>query len=330
MAIGIGAAVGGALLGGLLVYQSTGSPRGTPARLAETTGAAAPAAPVAKTEQPAVQEATKESAADCEQQTWPHLSHECAEQKRRSVRVITTDKLPGPTVNAIETSPPSSATVPPMNPGLAAKPAPAQAAPSAPAPATTSAPAIASTPAPAIASTPAPPVSSTPAPPVSSTPPQVASRPAPTVTATKPAPTVAATASAQPASAAPPPPSPLAPAAQVANVEPNASPPSPSTAVTAKHPKDVGKKSQRKKAKSRDRSIDDDDTRSGERREGRIVERWIERDYDVSSDDRSGRRKRVTVIERGNGRSERTSERSERAIERPERREDSFFGLFRF
>jgi hypothetical protein len=49
------------------------------------------------------------------------------------------------------------------------------------------------------------------------------------------------------------------------------------------------------------------------------VERWIEREYDVPSDDRPGRRKRVTVIDRDNGRSE------EGRSDRSERRGDFFF-----
>jgi hypothetical protein len=131
-------------------------------------------------------------------------------------------------------------------------------------------------------------------------------------------------------------------------VEPSASaPPSPAAANPGDVLKDISKNSKRKKAKSKERSIefedrdrgeardgdrwrdhdrvrnrdrtrDSDRARERDRSEGRIVERWIEREYDVPSDDRSGRRKRVIVIDRDSGRSAR--------IERSEHRGDFFFG----
>jgi hypothetical protein len=66
--------------------------KATPA--AETTGSAPPS----------------DSAADaaCDRQTWPYLSRPCMEEwqrKNRAVRVISTDKLDKPTVNAIQEAP---------------------------------------------------------------------------------------------------------------------------------------------------------------------------------------------------------------------------------
>jgi hypothetical protein len=68
------------------------------------------------------------------------------------------------------------------------------------------------------------------------------------------------------------------------------------------------KKSKPKKLRVRQRhdedtsvATNDDDRDVGERRERpRIVERWIERDYDVPNEDGRGRR-RVTVVRRGGG-----------------------------
>ena len=70
-------------------------PRRRRSPLAETTGSAPAGESVAS--------------ADCEQQTWPHLSRVCMEEyrsKNRSPRVVTTDKLDKPTIAAIETQPP--------------------------------------------------------------------------------------------------------------------------------------------------------------------------------------------------------------------------------
>ena len=68
-----------------------------PKPVAETTGSAPAGESVAS--------------ADCEQQTWPHLSRVCMEEyraKNRSARVVTTDKLDKPTITAIETQPPAA------------------------------------------------------------------------------------------------------------------------------------------------------------------------------------------------------------------------------
>jgi hypothetical protein len=75
-------------------------------------------------------------------------------------------------------------------------------------------------------------------------------------------------------------------------------------------------------ARGRDRDLPRNNDRVRERGRddgGRIVERRIEREYDVPSEDRPGRRKRVIVIDRDD-------ERSERTIERSERGGDFFFG----
>ena len=67
-----------------------------PKPVAETTGSAPTGESVAS--------------ADCDQQTWPHLSRVCMEEyraKNRSARVVTTDKLDKPVITAIETQPPA-------------------------------------------------------------------------------------------------------------------------------------------------------------------------------------------------------------------------------
>jgi hypothetical protein len=287
LTLAAGALVCGALLGGLMVGKPADSPNNAPVRAAETTGSAQPSGPVAKAE--ATSPANDSTASvDCEQQTWPYLSHECASRKRRSVRVITTDRLAEPVVSAIEAPPP-----------------PSNVSPTAPAPAGN----------------------------VSPTVPPPAGNASPTA-------------------------SPLAPPPQTAAVEPSASVPPPAAAsgttdglkevstkevstkevspreVSTKEvsprevsPKEVSKQPKRKKAKSRERSIDrsievdEDSDQVGERDRGgaRVVERWTEREYDVPSDDRSGRR-RVIVIERGSARAERGTERRER------RGREVFFG----
>ena len=109
------AATGGVLLGGFVVGSAvcaaetadpaTAAPRQggatgrrsqTPKPAAETTGSAPAGESVAS--------------ADCDQQTWPHLSRVCMEEyrsKNRSARVVSTDKLDKPTVTAIEAQPPA-------------------------------------------------------------------------------------------------------------------------------------------------------------------------------------------------------------------------------
>ena len=254
-----------------MVGKPADSPNNAPVRAAETTGSAQPSGPVAKAEAtPPANDST--ASVDCEQQTWPYLSHECASRKRRSVRVITTDRLAEPVVSAIEAPPPASNMSPTASPSASN------------------------------VSPPAPP---------------------PTGNASFTA-------------------SPLAPPPQIAAVEPSASVPPPAGAsgttdspkevsrreISSREvsPKEVSKQPKRKKARSRERSIDrsievdDESDQIGERDRGgaRVVERWTEREYDVPSDDRSGRR-RVIVIERG-------SARAERGTERKERRREVFFG----
>lgn len=381
-ALAAGALVCGALLGGLVVYQPSGSMSGA-SRSTETTGSGSPrnspllqadaATPANGTQQAAPSD--NSGAVDCDQQTWPYLSQECAEHKRRSLRVVTTDRLAEPVVNAIESpkpvgngpSPLPTGDVPSMNPsvekpasvGVASAPPPA-ASLSAPATSSASAPAPASKhhAAPAIASAPpataVPPSVATPLPPPAA--PKVAATPAPEVTAPPPA----ALKPAETKASKP------APSPQIAAVEPSAAAPTNSVAVDP--PKDSAKTWKRKKAKSKDRSIEADSdsnrvqdgdrvreaariresdrsrdsdrrrdrdrtqeanrSRNGERDRDRdretaqVVERAIEREYDVPSHDRSGRRKRVIVIERDNGRIDRDVEH----VERGERRGGFFFG----
>ena len=71
----------------------------------ETTGSAPPGESVAS--------------AGCDQQTWPYLSRSCREElqrKNRNVRVIATDKLDKPTVNAIENPPSATGSAPSSQP----------------------------------------------------------------------------------------------------------------------------------------------------------------------------------------------------------------------
>src|SRR6476619_3931259 len=127
------AATGGVLLGAFLAVQLLATPKfpsdsamaltavetkatpkleeeikPAPKPVAETTGSAPAGENVAS--------------ADCERQTWPHLSRVCMEEyraKNRSARVVTTDKLDKldkPTVTAIETQPPAPAAAAPASP----------------------------------------------------------------------------------------------------------------------------------------------------------------------------------------------------------------------
>lgn len=116
------AATGGVLLGAFVAVQLLATPKSpsdsamaltavetkvapkpvdeikpAPKPVAETTGSAPTGENVAS--------------ADCEQQTWPHLSRVCMEEyraKNRSARVVTTDKLDKPVITAIATQPPAS------------------------------------------------------------------------------------------------------------------------------------------------------------------------------------------------------------------------------
>jgi len=197
---------------------------------------------------------------DCEQETWPYLSRPCMEemQSKYRTRLISTDKLDKPTINAIEASPPAQPK---------SKPA-----------------------APVVANTAS----------VSPPPPPQAQSPVDLVAAPSPVFAAPNTSAAALTSAAPPPSQPAA------NIE-------------AKKEKRVATKSKRKpkaepRAPARQESDDDDtsvasngsDDRASDDRSARgldrrrIVERWIERDYDVPASSGDGQR-RVTVIRRGGG-----------------------------
>jgi hypothetical protein len=58
---------------------------------------------------------------DCEQETWPYLSRPCMEemQSKNRTRLISTDKLDKPTINAIEASPPAQPKSKPAAPVVA-------------------------------------------------------------------------------------------------------------------------------------------------------------------------------------------------------------------
>jgi len=144
------AATAGVLLGGFVAVQLLGTPpqsrvdsapasqavvetKTTPKPVAETTGSAPPGDSMAS--------------AECEQQTWPHLSRVCMEEyrsKQRTTRVISTDK---PTISAIEASPTAAIEAKPAitTPAVAAIAPPAAsplAAAREPAPAAKPAPAV--------------------------------------------------------------------------------------------------------------------------------------------------------------------------------------------
>lgn len=296
------AATGGVLLGAFVVVQLLATPQPT----AENAGTAlaskaAPAKPAAETTGSAP---TGESvaSADCDQQTWPHLSRACMEEFREKnrVRVISTDKLDKPTVSAIE-----------------GKPSAASASSELPVPAPW-APTVAST-------TPLGPTStSTPAEPAAQAAPAAPASPATTTAASSvppnPEPTVKAATGAS--AAAVPSEPPAANSTSSAKAALDTSHSMPSSKSAAKEAKDkserVAKKSKRKskndirtpgKQEYDDEdatfaSADQDDqvyerqaNRRSDRSRGRIVERWTERDYDVPSSAGDGRR-RVTVIRR--------------------------------
>jgi hypothetical protein len=293
--VSAGAATGGVLLGAFVAVQLLATPKppsdsGIALAAVETKSAPKPVAEIKPAPKPIAETTgsapTGESvaSADCDQQTWPHLSRVCMEEfraKNRSTRVVTTDKLDKPTITAIETQP-------------AVAPAPA-----APMPPSSAKPAVPATV--AVATRPAATEPRKPAPAPS---PVVASA---TPAASAPVPAVAPAAPPQPVLLAPP------------TVQPAAVLPQP-VAKEAKE-KRVAKKTNRKpkadpKAPAKQDADDDGGTfasadpderafedRSssgrGDRRSRRIVERWTERDYDVS-DSRGGRRQ-VTVIRRNNG-----------------------------
>ena len=223
---------------------------------------AAPAQQVAVQGKPAPLLETTGSAApgdrvaadDCDNETWPNLSRACIEQKR-AVRVISADRLDKPAVTATEVQPPAA--------------------------------------------------------PAAIMPPAAAGPPASTVVATMPAanePVAAAPAVGLQPSFTPEQPLPAPAAAQTAEV-----PPQPA-ATNEVRDKRVAKKAKRKAKPAVEESDDDGDstvasnvsddrdTESAPERRSvrspgksrRIVERWIERDYD------DGASRRVTV-NRGGG-----------------------------
>jgi hypothetical protein len=252
-----------------------------PKPVAETTGSAPTGENVAS--------------ADCEQQTWPHLSRVCMEEyraKNRSARVVTTDKLDKPAISAIETQPPAQ---------VAAPASPVAANPAADAPALPLPPGATKAAAPAtVAVTP---------PPAVSQPQKPAPAAAPVVALVTPAPTVLGAAVAP--VAATPQPGLLTP--------PSAQTPTPSAKSEARErrhaqttkPKAKGEPKAPAKqdidddgdtlarADAGQRAFDDRNDSRGDRRSRRIVERWTERDYDVP-DSRGGRRQ-ITVIRRNSG-----------------------------
>jgi hypothetical protein len=289
------AATGGVLLGAFVVFQLFAAPQppradGTAQAAVEAKAAPTPVKAQAETtgSAPAGEsDASKVASSECDQQTWPYLSRACIEEtraKKGGPRVVSTDKLDKPTVAAIETPPPQ------------AKDDVALAAPAPWAPA---------------ASTPTPPVVA----------PAVA-----TVGTPKQLPEAAPEAPAGVAAVTPPEPpaaTPPAPAAATPEIARTNSTPASHASASAVKEAAVESKAQSRSAKKakrkpkperalaeRDANSDDDEVSAASvERESRaarrvdrrrIVERWIERDYDVAADDGGGRR-RVIVIRRGGG-----------------------------
>jgi hypothetical protein len=231
------------------------------------------------------------ASADCEQQTWPHLSRACMEEyrlKNRNTRVISTDKLDKPTIAAIETptpTPPPAAVLqpvapPPMAPAVAAAPLPPTTPPAKPATATNTATASVGPPAANPAPTPAP---------------------AAALAASKPLP-AAETPDAQAAKATR--------AAAKREAKEQAKRERIARKASRKPKMDAASPAKEESDDDGGPSFasagpDDDDDRAARRtdradRSRRIVERWTERDYDVPESRGRGQR-RVTVIRRGGG-----------------------------
>jgi hypothetical protein len=265
------AATCGVLLGVFVAVQllATPKPRSDSAGTAQA-AIVAKAKPVAETTGSAP---TGEgvASAGCEQQTWPHLSRTCIEDyrnKTRVPRVVSTDKLDKPDMAdmaAVGASPPASA-----NELKLAAPAPWASSVASPAP-----PAIA----PSVKTVNVP-----------------VKPPEPPAPAAAPEPPVAASTDAQTTSQA-------------------------AVKDEAKEKREAKDKRFAKKAKHKPKApvkqdvddhdsavaSDDSDDRAADdrtdRRPGRsrrIVERWIERDYEVP-DYRGGGQRRVTVIRRSGG-----------------------------
>jgi hypothetical protein len=284
------AATGGVLLGAFVMFQLFAAPQpprpdGTAQAAVETKAAPAQVTAQAETtgSAPASEsDASKVASSECDQQTWPYLSRACIEETRAKnggPRVVSTDKLDKPTVAAIEASPPQ------------AKDDVALAAPAPWAPAVSS---------------PTPPVVA----------PAIATVGMPKQTPDAATAEVAAATPPEPQSATPP-----APAAAASETAPtNSTPATQAAASGVKEAAASETKAQRsaKKAKRKpkpervlaERDAGDDEVsaaaveredraaRRVDRR--RIVDRWIERDYDLAADDGGGRR-RVIVIRRGGG-----------------------------
>jgi len=117
------AASAGVLLGAFVAVQLLAPPQ------PRADSAAAPQAALASNVEAKPEPETTGSAptsdrtvsADCEQQTWPYLSRFCMEEMRSKnrTRVISTDKLDQPTINAIQASPPAPPVSKPATPVVA-------------------------------------------------------------------------------------------------------------------------------------------------------------------------------------------------------------------
>jgi hypothetical protein len=315
------AATGGVLLGGFVAFQLLAMPKlpidgASDAHAAIETKAVTKPSTEAKAAPKPAPETTgsapaRESvaSADCDQQTWPHLSRDCLDEfraKNRAPRVVSTDKLDKldkPTVAAIEAQAPAADT---------------EAKLAAPAP---WAPAVAS-PAP-LAITPSPMRAASAAVPAAAPPPVVVAVATPEPVAA-PAPTVAITdaANAQP------------PAQSTLKVDQKQRAERAAKKEREKYERALRKENDRiarqAKRQPRPQDLDNDDTTvatndfgerafddRAERRasddratrrnsdgradrrvdRSRIVERWTERDYDVPNSRGDGQR-RVTVIRR--------------------------------
>jgi hypothetical protein len=273
------AATGGVLLGVFVAVQLLAMPKPRPENtVAAQAAVATKAAPEPAAETTGSAPAGENVAANCDQQTWPYVSRACMEEfraKNRTTRVITTDKLDKPTIEAIETPPP----MPRASPVASAPTAPTAPAP-APAPAFTSAVAAITPPAAAESAKPA----------------------------TSPTPVVAAPAPPEAAAATPP-----QPAAhneekdkrltkkerRKIKRELKAAPKPPVKQDVDDDEDSTFASSNGHERFAEDRGADSRSDRRGSRSR-RIVERWTERDYDVVSE--GGGRRRVTVIRRGEGR----------------------------
>ena len=293
----IAATAGGiGLICGALVMAVTSGPSATPSQVAqkppvETTGVATPLK-VEAVQAPAPVKSDTASAPDCARQTWPYITQQCLTEReaaQRKVRVITTDKIAPPIVNAIEQE---TKDAPRIKNAPVQKNGPVrETANLAPVETMRAAPAPAPIPVVAVAPTPAPETKAAP----------VINRPAP-VAARVVTPTVAPTPSPAPVVAPMPAPKPqmAVTSEQPPQAATNEQPPI--TAANEKRTKsarDAHDKPTRE-AKSRRapaRDSDDDDVADYSPRT-RIVDRWTEREYIVPSE-QSSQRRRVIVIRRG-------------------------------